>query len=605
MNKDHGVPSPPRSPRAPRTTSTQRKPRVTSAAKLDLTQTKPQITRSNTLPPPPVHYFAKISRNNTANGLPDKEKSRSDDGFHSDSDKDSNNSNISVHSSISHLNRTSNLLKMDPIARVRSSSSLNNLSETAKIDSLKLANVPTNRKSQSDVSANRQSQSGQQAGEARKERKIQDLEISIQSLIKLNTELDATNKQQAAEIERLKQRLEMHESYISGINATDDEDEDDNEVSTPLSDVEFLERARENDIRFRRILIVIDEMIRTGTAAIESTPKLNGSRVLSTPQIGLNQVQRTSSSRGKSTDTINTNIFNAEEELLKVELVPDDKLIKLKKSETQSEQKWNNNHHLTKDNIILNVESPPGDHRIYPEKTKETKEPYSSENELKSNLSTMNPETKIKVGESIGEQLEINKDRVRAVIDELLILAKQDHFHNKAPVTSPVKERPGLGILLHNQRGQSTHLSPSININETDDAKQNSSAVSLLYELQDLLGLTSFAESSKLTKYNRNSFPVMSSSHINFNVDPPDDKEELLDPNQKTTTSRNRRRSSKERIIRRRSSPSFSTPSSNTVNESHINNSINLIPGLARHTSWVSSLGFLTPWKAATTAAIE
>ncbi|CAG8440576.1 3462_t:CDS:2 [Ambispora gerdemannii] len=594
MNKDPGVPATPRSPKIQRTSSTQRKPRVTSAAKLDLTQTKPQITRSNTLPPPPGKLFVKNTRNNTVNVLPDnKEKSRSDDGFHSDSDKDSNNSNISVHSSISHLNRKSNLLKLEPIVRVRSSSSLNNLSETAKIDSFKLANLTTNR----------QSQSGQQAGEARKERKIQDLEISIQSLIKLNTELDATNKQQAAEIQRLKQRLEMHENYISGLNATDDENEDDNEVSTPLSDVEFLERERENDIRFRRILIVIDEMIRTGKAAIESIPKLNGSRVLSSPQIGLNRAQRaSSSSRGKSTDTINMDTINAEELFTKVELVPDDKLIKLKKSEAQSEQKGNNNHHLKRDNIILNadgLQSSPDDTRTY---LKETEDTYSSKNELKSNLSLKNPETKIKISESIDEALEINKDRVRAVIDELLILAKQDHFYNKTPATSPVKERPGLGILL--QRGQSTHISSGVNNNEIDDTKQSSSAISLLHELQNLLGLNSVVESSKRVKYNRNSFPVMSSS-LNLHVDPPDDIEELHDSSQKTTT-RNRRRSSKERIIRRRSSPSFSTPSSsNTVSESHTNNYINLnqIPGLARHTSWVSSLGFLTPWKAATTAA--
>ncbi|CAJ0744967.1 20505_t:CDS:2, partial [Entrophospora sp. SA101] len=136
-----------------------------------------------------------------------REKSKSDDGFHhSDSDKDSNHSSHSNMSSSSTTNISSHPLsrnssvKSDTVARVRPKSSLGMLTEKTKSDSLNLATV----------AANKQLKADRQAEEARKNRKIADLEISIKSLMKINSELDATNKKQAIEIQDLARRLQIN-----------------------------------------------------------------------------------------------------------------------------------------------------------------------------------------------------------------------------------------------------------------------------------------------------------------------------------------------------------------------------------------------------------
>ncbi|CAJ0846532.1 13789_t:CDS:2, partial [Entrophospora sp. SA101] len=181
--------------------------------------------------------------------LTDREKSKSDDGFHhSDSDKDSNHSSHSNMSSSSTTNISSHPLsrnssvKSDTVARVRPKSSLGMLTEKTKSDSLNLATV----------AANKQLKADRQAEEARKNRKIADLEISIKSLMKINSELDATNKKQAIEIQDLARRLQMY--------------------------VNSEENRKESDIRFRKICLVIDTLIRDGKNALEYKSKIGGSR---------------------------------------------------------------------------------------------------------------------------------------------------------------------------------------------------------------------------------------------------------------------------------------------------------------------------------------
>ncbi|CAJ0860517.1 13514_t:CDS:10 [Entrophospora sp. SA101] len=155
-----------------------------------------------------VSTVVKNRRPKVQNGLSieNREKSKSDDGFHhSDSDKDSNHSSHSNMSSSSTTNISSHPLsrnssvKSDTVARVRPKSSLGMLTEKTKSDSLNLATV----------AANKQLKADRQAEEARKNRKIADLEISIKSLMKINSELDATNKKQAIEIQDLARRLQI------------------------------------------------------------------------------------------------------------------------------------------------------------------------------------------------------------------------------------------------------------------------------------------------------------------------------------------------------------------------------------------------------------
>ncbi|CAJ0650114.1 1000_t:CDS:2, partial [Entrophospora sp. SA101] len=97
---------------------------------------------------------------------------------------------------------------------------------------------------------------------------IADLEISIKSLMKINSELDATNKKQAIEIQDLARRLQMY--------------------------VNSEENRKESDIRFRKICLVIDTLIRDGKNALEYKSKIGGSR-----EIGIN-----------GTDDIAVAVFN-------------------------------------------------------------------------------------------------------------------------------------------------------------------------------------------------------------------------------------------------------------------------------------------------------
>jgi hypothetical protein len=89
---------------------------------------------------------------------------------------------------------------------------------------------------------------------------IEDLEISIQTLTKFNAELEAANKKQAAEIQELKRKLNMYVDYVfstkknlnlyhlmyiyfiklfSNDSFMSIYESDDDEVSTPLSEVWF------------------------------------------------------------------------------------------------------------------------------------------------------------------------------------------------------------------------------------------------------------------------------------------------------------------------------------------------------------------------------
>lgn len=159
MNRDRGPNS-----------ANVRKPRVktnVNNAKLDIPTQPPPLVRSNTLPPNYTNV-PRVPRSprSSSLGLPDKEKARSDDGFHSDSDKDSNqsaNSNISIHSGKGYLTKSPSA-KSSVVAKVRPKSSLGTMSDNSSSDKSKV---------ELDIATlNRQFKADKQAEEAKKNRKV-------------------------------------------------------------------------------------------------------------------------------------------------------------------------------------------------------------------------------------------------------------------------------------------------------------------------------------------------------------------------------------------------------------------------------------------------
>ncbi|KAG9290572.1 hypothetical protein G9A89_020942 [Geosiphon pyriformis] len=556
MNGDYGTSNPSR-PKIQRLPS-HRKPRVANSAKLDLSQIKPQVSKSDTLPLNPGLLRAPAFRSKSLNQIQQKGRSRSDDGFHSDSDKDSIHSNKSVQSSQSHLNRTSSFTKLEPVARVRPSS-LSNFSETPKQDSFNLDSLTDSR----------QYQTENKAAEARQERKIQDLEISINSLMNINAELDAVNKKQAAEIQDLKKRLQRNDTFMSGISSLNIENEDTN-TSTPLSDMEFLEQERDNDTRFRQILLVIDEMIRDGKTAIEYTPKINGSRVLNSiqleePPIPKGIYPEIMDCPYNNIESVSQNGLDSDEEL---------DIFKLSANQNGSIQ--------IRDNLLSKKEKTKSSNG---EMITLSNQSRSSEKE-EANLESLdtNHLSKLK-HESASEALCLNEERVRAVIDELLVFAKQSNANiiYEFPTTPSVSERKGLGLLLPIQEGPSSYTaSGSIIMGEEEEeeeeeyATKSSPTIKLLYELKELL-FGNVHRSINLRKYKR-ILPMVASSRIDLQVVSPDGKKEILDGNFQSAgiSVRNHRLSPKGRIIRRQSSPNFRTLVQPTHTSSHSEGKINL-----------------------------
>ncbi|CAG8505469.1 14426_t:CDS:2, partial [Racocetra persica] len=551
--------------------------------------------RTATVPPPSYlrnkstsgSNRPRVARINTSS-LSDKEKARSDDGFFSDSDKDSSqsnksaNSNISVQSGMSFLTKTPSIMS-DAIIRVRPKSSLGTSSEKSNLDL-----------------ANRQSQ---QADEARKNRKIADLEISIKSLMTINAELDETNKKQAAEIIELKRMLR-----------------------TDLAEIE-----KDNDVRFKRICLLIDELLRDAQEALECSAKDIGTKVLPNAQLdtscnesdtpnedllneSIEHYDEILTQSSHSNTSIESKNLDAKLEELENKSINTISSKKSKKSKTRSniDTSISTNPKLkikTSVNQIIVDPKLKSQHSTDPKLKYSQNTPTSVDPKLK-NSSKIISERKTTQSKSIICE---NGGRVREVIKELLILAKQDTakqdpVNNKKPTPQPF-ERKGLGLLLSIQDGQNgiiphnTYNTYNTVTNNNVDTSPTSSTIMLLYELQELLGIGD-AESSKFTNEYRKSCPVISSSRIHFQIDAPNE-DGVVDERDGSRAQLNNS-TERARVIRRRSSPNFRTPSpnksddtfntprakSNVESNSHPHGSDVVKPSL-----WASSLGFLTPWK--------
>ncbi|CAG8741320.1 2311_t:CDS:2, partial [Gigaspora rosea] len=427
--------------------SKTRKPRVKTDPKF-ATVPPPTLLRSKTTSSLTSNSSnrPRVARINTT-GLSDREKARSGNGFFSDSDEDSSqsnksaNSNISVQSSMSFLNKTPSIMS-DTIIRVRPKSSLGTLSEKS---------------SQIDLDVARQLQADRQADEARMNRKIADLEISIKCLTAKNAELDEKNKKQAEEIIKLKRMLKINDTFMSEVCTDDDGDS-----STPLTETDLVEIAKDNDVRFKRICVIIDELLHDAQEALERSSKAIGTKVLPNAQLESKELEI------KKEGVENTFVNNVSSK-------------KSKKSKARS-----------------NIETS-----------------TSMNQKLKIKTST-NP--KLKMSPIICE----NGERVREVVKELLILAKQDTVNNKKS-TPQSCERKGLGLLLSIQNGRNgiPHTPYNTTTNNNVDKSPPSPTITLLYELQELLGIGD-AESSKFANKYRKSCPVISFNRIDFQVDAPD-----------------------------------------------------------------------------------
>ena len=161
-----------------RRTQTKRKPRITPSAKLDLNGDQQYTTRnqilssSHSLTITPIAASnittspAQVSRSRPSS-YSDKDRAKSDDGFHSDSDKDSNHSNISIRQGKKYPVRSTSLNKLEPSVRIRTKTSSGSMTDNVKIGSN--TNSVSGRSMTNDKSAS----------EAKQERKVRHVATNL------------------------------------------------------------------------------------------------------------------------------------------------------------------------------------------------------------------------------------------------------------------------------------------------------------------------------------------------------------------------------------------------------------------------------------------
>ncbi|KAK7063973.1 hypothetical protein R3P38DRAFT_3301604 [Favolaschia claudopus] len=112
--------------------------------------------------------------------------------------------------------------------------------------------------------------------------KIADLEITNRSLLTINTSLEQTKHRQAKEIRELRRKLresrlilpprKFREVKSVEDDVAEDEDDDEEEEEEP-EEAEKAEKAREeHDVTYRRIKVILDDLLESGRRALETTP---------------------------------------------------------------------------------------------------------------------------------------------------------------------------------------------------------------------------------------------------------------------------------------------------------------------------------------------
>ncbi|KAF8950520.1 hypothetical protein BGZ46_004467 [Entomortierella lignicola] len=110
---------------------------------------------------------------------------------------------------------------------------------------------------------------------ARTKRKIQDLEISNNSLLSLNQSLEATNRKLATEIQELKMRIQSAHLGELGHTAADVA------LAQSVEAIELTEEEKNDDLTFKRLCSTIEQLMYEAKHALDQTTKLAGVKVLS------------------------------------------------------------------------------------------------------------------------------------------------------------------------------------------------------------------------------------------------------------------------------------------------------------------------------------
>ncbi|KAF8920882.1 hypothetical protein BGZ58_004300 [Dissophora ornata] len=121
---------------------------------------------------------------------------------------------------------------------------------------------------------------------ARTRRKIADLELSNDMLLRVNRTLEATNRKQAAEMQELKMRMQSAQ-FGGDLSLTQDPIES-NQISPAASDPdtaviihELTEAERQAAMTFKRVCMTIEQLIYEAKQALDQSTKKAGVKVLS------------------------------------------------------------------------------------------------------------------------------------------------------------------------------------------------------------------------------------------------------------------------------------------------------------------------------------
>ncbi|KAK9765536.1 hypothetical protein K7432_006056 [Basidiobolus ranarum] len=191
-------------------------------------------------------------------GFSSPKKTKSDDGFGSDSSDSSNRA--SILSSKTDLSR-----RIRPLSMSRYSS-IPHRGQTEDLE----------------------------AKEARTNRKIMDLEISNNSLLSINASLEATIKKQTTHIEQLEKKISSGGSLSPSLHDVPLVNWEDITLSPTIEDDESLDPV--NDQGFTRVCSIIDTLITDAKKSLEYKKQVNGGKVLTTIQTeeSLNEVYNVS-----------------------------------------------------------------------------------------------------------------------------------------------------------------------------------------------------------------------------------------------------------------------------------------------------------------------
>ncbi|KAF9578974.1 hypothetical protein BGW38_004967 [Lunasporangiospora selenospora] len=130
------------------------------------------------------------------------------------------------------------------------------------------------------AAANKLAEENRRAEEAaRTRRKIADLEISNNSLLSINSSLEATVRKQAAKMQELKLRMQSAHYGDLGISAADIA------LAQSVDAIELTEADQQDDMIFKRLCLSIDQMVSEAKRALDQATPKSGVKVLTSYEL--------------------------------------------------------------------------------------------------------------------------------------------------------------------------------------------------------------------------------------------------------------------------------------------------------------------------------